>query len=506
MLFNSGIRYAIAMAITFGLCSCLFDTAHETAQPDKSLAYTVKISNEVGGLRCSVFVEVRRWPSQDSLVFQLPAYYPDNPRMPVPGIQPSAIRIQNASGKLLSYAKASAPFSQGGGTWITVPANTRILSYAVDLDPNSPAAFGPPMPRIKTGVQLLDGSLLFILPANGTSLAAHWRNPIALTLNWQVDNGLPWMGNSAVNFGSNYQLMFVRGAVNPARSLEFQAGAHTVTLYSNQASDSLNLPALAVQFQRWIPLMEKHLGALPWQRLWIGTNSVHAGIEGIGGYWFRPEYAGNSEVHLHELTHSFVGILQGDLDDPWWKEAVTNYLGQIMAVEDGFYTDSAEGIYLEQAYDGVPSVMQYALSDPTLRDRFFHPLDSDYVDRPPQDYYTLLYNKGAQASMFIDAWLLKNSNGKHDLFEAVRMLYSSGKPGFSRAQLVAVLDSLSRQRSDTLLQSLCDKPGAFTKVRLQQGFADLKTYGRFNFTGANPALAKRTHGKPGAWREDLIKK
>lgn len=485
------------MVSCFCLCSCFFEDSNNAPSnsPAKKLAYSVKVSSQSGALRCSVFVKIENWPEAEPVVFQLPPYYPDNPRMPVPGVVSSRIHIEDAKGQSLSSTPTTAPFNQGGGVWITLPSSATTVSYEIDLDPADSTRFGVPIPGLKHGVQLLDGALLFILPAMGNSLSSHWRNPISLSLNWHIPGGNRLMGDSVLNLACNYQLMFYRGVLNPSSSLEFQVGNHQVTVYTTEAVDTLDLQGLAQRMNRWIPLVESHFSSLPWKHLWIGSNinSVYGGLEGIGGYWFGTPYGSHAEVHLHEFTHSIVGVLLGEYDDAWFKEGVTEYFGLVMAVQDGFYTDTVEvRSYLQNLHDSVPSVIQYALSDEVLRDRFYHDVDTDYVERPPQDFYSLLYGKGAEAAMQIDAWLLQNSAGKHDLFEAVRTLYNAGAPAFTRQQLNGVLQNLSGQRADTLLQSLCDKPGPYTVVQLQRAFSTLRTYDRFHASSYTGVMAKRT--------------
>ncbi len=456
------------------LGACVFETGPEP--PVKSLAYTAKVSRS-GGERCSVFVNILRWPAEESIRFQLPPYYADNPRMPVPGVDPARILAEDHGGQAVAAQTAIPPFTQGGGTWISFPPGTEKLRYSVDLDPSDSGRFGPPMPGLGPDLQMIDGSTLFILPAAGNSLAEQWRNPLSLQFDWVLENGITSAGALAMKPRFNYQLMFLRGAINPLRTLEFPLGSHRVTLYTTSPYDTLSLPALADKLRLWIPLLEARLLPLPWERLAIGTNPVFYGLEGVAGYWFKQNAASDAEAHLHELTHAFVGVMQGELEDPWWKEGVTNYFGKLLSVQAGYNTDSAVWGYLIQTRDTVPSILQYALADPGVRDRFFYPLDSAYRDNPPLDFYSLLYGKGAQAAMIIDAWLAEH--GDHDLFEAERMLFQTGRTAFTRAQFAAVLTGLAGLPADTLLQTLCDRPGAFSTAQLQAAFDTVKDHGHF---------------------------
>jgi len=459
--------------------ACVLETRPEPPLPARQLSYTARVViGPTTVLRCSVEIVVLKWPAEERLIFQFPPYYPDNPRMPVPGISIQHVKAEDWLGRNISVREAFPPFQQGRGRWMDL-GNARVFRYEVDLDPGNPETFGPPVPGMMSGTQLLDGSQLFALPASGRKLSEHWRNPVSLHLEWLLDAGLSMVGGAYWDFTSNYEMMFFRGALNPVQSKSFLVGEHRVTVYTTSPGVNIDMERFEYDLGRWIRRVERAVKPLPWKKLYIGANSVHAGIEGMAGYWFRPEYSGAAEVHLHELIHSLVGVQQGELEDAWWKEGVTTYLGQLLSAWDGYYDSTDLGSTLLQTREMVPSVRDYALSDPVLRDRFYSELNPDYQDQPGEDFYSLLYGKGAQAAMLLDDWILRSSGGKQDLFAAVRLLYRPGQGGFSRRQFVAVLESLSGMRADTLLQSLCDRPGAFSPSRLQGAFDSLRVRGRF---------------------------
>jgi predicted metalloprotease with PDZ domain len=219
---------------------------------------------------------------------------------------------------------------------------------------------------------------------------------------------------------------------------------------------------------------------LPTYEYFVGQFPVFSGIEGIQGYWFMSNLYSWPQVHTHELIHTFVGIYHGDLEDPWWKEGLTNYLGLLLPLQAGMINDSVFAAAALADLTGKAATHDLPLSSPALRTRLFIPLDSAWND--PQDslgFPELVYGKGAQASMILDRWILERSGGRKSIYDLVRALVRLPDPGFTRSQLVAATESVAGAPAEGFLASLLDRPGAFPADSLRATYLALKAMGRF---------------------------
>jgi predicted metalloprotease with PDZ domain len=129
------------------------------------------------------------------------------------------------------------------------------------------------------------------------------------------------------------------------------------------------------------------------------------------------------------LIHTFVGVYHGELEDPWWKEGMTNYLGYLLPLQAGRISDSAFASGIFPLIDTVPAVRDVPLASPEVRTRLFLPLDSAWA--PPADprgFINLVYGKGGEASMILDRWLLERSGGRKSVFDLVRSLIREHGP------------------------------------------------------------------------------
>lgn len=472
-------------ALAGGLCGCLFETRVSDAASSHALAYRLEAP---AGAGCRVSVRIDAWPKGEAKLFQAPVYYADNPICPVPGLKAADLDVRDAAGRALT-ARDSLSGNPADGHLILLPKGARSFSYAVDLAPADPARFGLPSPGIAPGVDAVDGAYFFVVPVLAEGVAERWRAPARISLDI-VSPGRALAGSDAHrDLATPYELMFFRAAFDPARALTRAARGHELTVY--MTSDSgMDPEATADLIAACLGQVEDSLLPLPTHRYFAGQYPAFWGIEGIQGYWFKAEAGPLAGVHTHEIIHTFVGIYHGDLDDPWWKEGVTAYLGQLLPVQAGRLGDSAFAAEMLAPHDTVPAVRDVALASPLVRTRLFLPLDSAWqFPADPQGYPTLVYSKGGQAAMILDRWLLDHSGGRNSIFDLVRALVRDHGPAFTRAQLAAAVGGLSGVPSEAFLAALLDRPGAFPADSLRATYLALRARGRFGPGGGKAPIA-----------------
>ena len=163
---------------------------------------------------------------------------------------------------------------------------------------------------------------------------------------------------------------------------------------------------------------------------------------------------------------------------------MTNYLGLLLSVQTGLIGDTAFAAEMLIPRGALPSVRDYALSDPHMRNHLFLAMDSAYAYPPdPEGYAGLVYGKGAQASMILDRWLLEHSGNRKSVFDLIKLLISRHGPAFRRANLVSAADGLTGASSQEFLTALLDQAAPLPLDSLQSTFRALRTLGRFGPSG-----------------------
>lgn len=472
--FASALTRAACVALLAALAGCLFETASPDPSGAHALAYRMDAARGAG---CRISVRIDAWPAGTPKVFQGPVYYPDNPVGPVPGLHASDLDVRDARGRRLT-GRDSAHIDPAEGNLIVLPEAARSFSYAVDLAPSDPDRFGLPVPGLAPGVDAIDGAYFFVLPALGEGVAAHWRAPVRISLDIAAPGRTLAGSDAHRDLDAPYELMFLRAALDPIRTQTTLIRGHRLTIYAT-SDTAFDMPLLSEMFSYDIRAVEDSLLPIPTYDYFLGQFPVFSGIEGIQGYWFKADGYALPQIHTHELIHTFVGVYHGDLDDPWWKEGLTNYLGLLLPLQAGFIADSIFAATALADLGDKPAVRDVALSSPVVRTRLFVPLDSAWKDVPdPMGFPDLVYTKGAQASMIIDRWILEHSGGRKSDYDLVRALVRLG-PGFTRPQLVEAVSALAGSPSEAFLVPLLDRPGAFSADSLRATYVALRTLRRF---------------------------
>lgn len=459
-----------------------------------------------GGFR--VTVRLLRWPAGKPRLFHLPPFYADNPSLPLNAAGFPAPEAFDAEGRSLGLGRDTAA-GPGFGPLRLYPPEAVEWRYRLryrraggDSESDLPGLPGLPFPNLLPGVSPFDGAYLFILPRMGESFADHWREPVDIGLRFAVPAGSLVGQDPEARLRNNYELLFVRGAMDPAETSRFAVGNTAVTTY-RMARDSVSLPRMNALLTRCLAFARDSFPPLPLRRFDVGVSPVFAGIEGRQGYWIQSAYAFSAEVHLHEIVHTWVGVHLGEREDPWWKEGMTNYLGRLLAVQGGLLPDSIFRRAMTIPLDSFPAVREVPLRDPRIRTRLFLPLDTLFASPPDTaNYPVLVYEKGAQASMILDRYILENSKGRNSLYGLVRLLYERHRPAFSAADFeraVAEAARVPRAEAEALVRGLLQGAGPFPADSLQRTVEALASRGRLRAAGGFP-LARGPGDSPLLWR------
>ena len=472
------ILYGVLSVIFMG---CIFESSSKdkAANNSKQLHYLVKLSQSPQAL-CEIQITLDIWPIQESILFQMPTYYADNPKLPVNAFKASQIQGWDSQNQSVVGHDTLLGSDTLSNHFVIFPKGTVKLKYFVDYDTNNTEQFGLPLPRLAAKTELIDGAYFFLLPYQGSNYASHWRNPLNIHLDFQMQAGMSFVGHPmSSDLVNNYELMFIKAVANPSQQSSFTHNGRDVITYST-GIDTVDLQALNTALKPCLKLVEDSLGTLPIGTYYVGTSPVFSGIEGDQGYWVMPYAIKDASVHTHELTHNFVGVHEGDLEDPWWKEGLTSYVGLLLALQGGLIVDSVFQKGLIGELDSFPAVHNLSLRSPLLRNHLFPALDTAYAYPDEKEGYNyLVYVKGGQAAMILDRYILEKSKGKYSIYTLIRDLYRNYHPAFSQQNFQTLINQYAGTSSEAFVNDLLNNRGAFSLDSLNNTFAALHRLHRF---------------------------
>ena len=139
-------------------------------------------------------------------------------------------------------------------------------------------------------------------------------------------------------------------------------------------------------------------------------------------------------VALHELVHTWLPIGLFALDDPWMKEGITSYYGNVLAARAG-WIGPAEVDRLFSGYEervlGAVELEAVALSDPRIW----------YEEYTSESWRRLTYDRGGAVALFLDVYLRSATGNRSSLDDVLRVLYRERlHQGFSRAEFLAAIE------------------------------------------------------------------
>jgi predicted metalloprotease with PDZ domain len=228
----------------------------------------------------------------------------------------------------------------------------------------------------------------------------------------------------------------------------------------------------------------------------LGVNRG-GGLEGMYAFSLFSPFDNDSfgwfnTVASHEAVHSWVGVRVGEYDDPWWKEATTNFLGVLIAARQGKCRRAMVNLHFLADLTDSADVRDWPLSSPRVRTHLFAP-DSDMTD--------LVYGKGCQVNMLLDLRIRQASGGATSLDrllgEFVRQF--DGR-AFHRQEYVSFLEARSGADISALFATWVDQPGAIPQATLFASLDSLIARGAFGQLLLKQApAAARAVATPPSW-------
>ncbi len=491
------IAKAQTLAMGALLVSCAFeipvDTDVQGSAAENDIHYMVHVpSMPLDTVHVEVLVE--RWHAGDTVRFLLPPVYADNPFPEQTGANVHNVVLRDTSGVPLMFAQDTVGIGGFDTRMVLASADLPIrMEYDVTFQ-YAARDDGLPLPYVGDSEGYLQGTFLYAVPVSSDlALTSIWRSPWSIGVEYELGEGVELYGDpvDSARFENAYELLFSTSALggevlvdNENANLPFRIVNLLDTLYDQTTLDRLEsgfgvvVDDVAGVFGR--------LGEWPYTVI-LGVNG-NGGLEGMHAFSIVNPTDEDSNgvwnmIAAHELIHAWVGVRVGDYDDPWWKEATTNYLGYVVAARNGLCPDAlVEGVLLKDLRDSS-DVINYALSNSFVRKELFSPTD-DLID--------LVYIKGAQVCMIMDLEIRKASDGATSLDSVVgrfTRLYTGS--AFTREEYLTFIRNESGADLSPHFAEYVDRAGHLEDSLLRPTYMQLGEMGAFGEDWSGAAAKAR---------------
>ncbi len=434
-------------------CSCSSPIEPEPKADQNFYSYTVKLPS-LHPDSFSMVMKINDFPGFDGQLI-LPGHYYDNPLDSFSATTAEDIVITDSLG---NNVQDTLMFTQNIGplqsTIISLPSTAKFpitVRYRVDASVIHRQEEFMPTFRFDNDALFLMGAHFFIIPLISEDLAVLWRSHQKIQVKTQIGSGVQSFGlPEQSSYRNLYELLFIQ--ITAGGDLLWSGGSNNqhyfvVDILDDNADKSyLNyVDTIARQLIGLSDHIQGIFGNLRTQgdAYTVVFSDMNGGLEGYNGFTMIAPYEGFipilSSLIAHEIVHHYIGIRCGDLDDPWWKEGVTTYLGYLFAARLGYYSNwDCRYHLLEHKRDYSDSKYAVTFSDPQLRENLF-----------PSGAWPIVYERGSRISLIMD-YRVRNATANGVKFEDImaQLVRDNDGSGFSRGQFIDAFENHGVDVSD----------------------------------------------------------
>jgi predicted metalloprotease with PDZ domain len=377
--------------------------------------------------------------------------YVDNPVAVADGQVLGSLRFSNAVGRLEPVRTAG---DRGETVW-TFDSGVDAVTIEYVLRPDFVA--GPMVERYGILVPFMDedrawltGNHVFLSPESGENRMLGLREPMTIRLRFDLPESMALVGPpSQVEPQNLHELLSLKFGLGDFEVLPVHGSGWKgeVILKDGTAISEGERKRLVSAMEAMTERTASLFGGVPFDS--VGLLAFHAdGFGGLEGSWACQAYFPSDvdlsddrdpgvsiffSVAFHELVHTWLPIGVFPEEDPWVKEGVTSYYGNVLAAREGFIgpadVDRLFAKY-EDAVFGELELEAVRLSDP----RLWH---EEYSG---ENWRRVSYERGHAVTLLLDVHLRTKSGNRHSLDDVMRLLFDRHRgAGFDRGELLAAI-------------------------------------------------------------------
>jgi hypothetical protein len=437
-----------------------------------------------------ITVQIERWGERTPR-YVLPLLYADNPVDSFSGPLVRNLSIEDADGRACAFSTSAEKIGPIESEVVEITGTPQFpltLAYGLDFGVILRDTSGSyiPLSHVDPSGGFVLGSYAFVAPCLGTSLTDIWRIRVPIDLRFDIPSRISVVGapRGGTTLRNVYELLFLQIGFGMDPVAQGEGAGQPFALY-DLSSIGLGADAhgrIVANFTTILGDIVPLFGGLNGDIYTIMLQDSKGGLEGTFGFsTFATDPANDSSLNMvlaHEAIHNAVGVNCGELDDPWWKEGTTYYLGFAVSSRLGLVPKSQVAERMLRTFDFSDPKYHYAPSSDHVRENLFY-----------LELYDLVYGKGSQIAMLMDRQVRFATGNTVRLDEVTGELTRRfDGAAFSRDDLIEAFEEHGSTDVTAILDDYADRTGTIPDSLLQKAFGDLDSLGAF---GAGP-LGKRT--------------
>ncbi len=305
----------------------------------------------------------------------------------------------------------------------------------------------------------LYGNYVFCYPEWSTPKQKAVGETLSIDVSFELPEGISLVGvPSRCSLSTIYQLMSLQFALGRFHTIPFRAGDAELFLAFEEPEQFTQKEKQSLQqlLEACFSEVSEFFGGSPVSSftLFVFRDQGIGGMEGtFSCQVYAPtdlDLADDTEarvrlfraVVMHEVFHTWNPIFLFAVDDPWIKEGVTGYYGEVLSVRSGLMTpadlNGTYSYYFRQV-DENPLFRTVALVDPRI-------WVNEYQD---ERWRTLTYDKGKVVAALLDLQIREKTGNRRSLDDVMRRLYSSYRGrAYTHSSLVEAVEKVAGEELD----------------------------------------------------------
>lgn len=419
------------VALTLG---ALLVAATTTSRASTRLQVDVHVS-ALADRVLHVEMTVEDWPDSQLVLRAVPTYL-DNPTAVADGEILQALVVFDGDGRELALEPVVLEGGEAGWRARAVPGR---FTWSYRITPRYVAGqqvrdYAIRIPFLDQRRGWLLGNHVFVVPELAGPRWLGLRAPTPVTLKFELPRDVAVVGPPQVcelpNLFALLSLQFGVGRFDVVRS-EDPERPWSVILDAGAPFTPAEKQVLVRRTAEMTARAIGLFGGIPFPHLGLHVFR-HQGLGGLEGAYVAQAYLPGDvdlasmndpfvgiffRVAMHEFVHAWLPIGLFGVDDPWLKEGVTSYYGNVLAARAGWMLPrEVEDLFASYATDvfGDVELEAVALSDPRL---WWREYDGESWRR-------VTYERGHAVTLLLDVMLRMETDNHHALDDVMKVLYA----------------------------------------------------------------------------------